>query len=371
MDFSGATKAVGKTAFRACLRRSRGLATRATLARLVRDDGELLTLLTKNCPKLDHLEIRNSFTGGSLVRAAPFAKNLTSILISEAGRVTMDTVEVLLETCATNHRRMDWPKPLSNLKRLWLLANRDGLLPGLNLAGLFAMAPNIQDLVVADWQQASWYWETIPFPMLSGLTRLTLRNTSILHFPPLPLSIRHLELSDLGTMKFEDNSRENIATATLCNLEGLSLNKIAHFPAADLLVLLAPSTGKLQRLRISDCANITGADIAYLASAGAMSSVHDLALCGLDLDDDCIELLAPRAPQLTRLDLASTRVSGIAVRALVARKEARPIEWLGLDGCAGVGADAVELARAAGVVVQHSLEKGRAKGTKGTKVRLA
>jgi len=61
-----------------------------------------------------------------------------------------------------------------------------------------------------------------------------------------------------------------------------------------------------------------------------------------------------RYPNLRRVDLSETRVTGVAVKELVDR-ESGPLEWLGLNHCTRVSSDAFDYARAKGVTVEVTM----------------
>lgn len=115
--------------------------------------------------------------------------------------------------------------------------------------------------------------------------------------------------------------------------------------------LLSFGKGKLELLNLKNC-NFQAQDIRSLILDGFLKNVNQLSLAGLPVDDECAELLANNLHHLKFLDLASTRVTGVGVKALVLRPSDK-LERLNLMLCSLVSIDAVAFARSHGIQTSY------------------
>ena len=132
LDLSASKRPVRVSSIKACLRRSKGEITRATLNGIVSLQGGALKLITANCKDLRYLEIRQGFVSASLLEAAPLAHRLDTLILSNQCEVTIDTVVSLLNICRSLSRAefhtisevvrnvAQWPLELDSLKQLRL-----------------------------------------------------------------------------------------------------------------------------------------------------------------------------------------------------------------------------------------------------------
>lgn len=95
-----------------------------------------------------------------------------------------------------------------------------------------------------------------------------------------------------------------------------------------------------------------------------LSDLTELSVTGGPLDDIGAAMIAQLFPKIIRLDLSYTRITGVAVRALV--DSLRRLRWLKLEFCDGVSPDAIEWAREKGILVTYRMFAG-GKGAGGVK----
>lgn len=104
LDFSAASKPVTIDAVQSYIKRSQGTVTRATFHRFTYRHNDVLKCITTRCKNLYSLIIPTGFTGASLLRAVPFARNLKTIIVGQGCEVTLDTVSQVLESCTQLER---------------------------------------------------------------------------------------------------------------------------------------------------------------------------------------------------------------------------------------------------------------------------
>lgn len=89
----------------------------------------------------------------------------------------------------------------------------------------------------------------------------------------------------------------------------------------------------------------------------ASDTLDELSLKGLQVSESRILEIVALYPKLQKIDVSSTKVSGVAVKHFMKLG----INWIGLNECNNVGADAVDYARSQGVEVEFKFPS-RAKG---------
>ena len=135
MDFSEASKPVTISAVRSYVKRSKGTITQARLHRFTYQENDVLKFLTTRCKDLNSLIITHGFTGGSLLRAAPFASNLKTVVVSQNSQITLDTATQVIGHCNKLDRveflgicpgrfKAKWTGDMTNIRTLTLNAAR-------------------------------------------------------------------------------------------------------------------------------------------------------------------------------------------------------------------------------------------------------
>lgn len=187
----------------------------------------------------------------------------------------------------------------------------------------------------------------IDLSMLKDLEFLDLSNTGLVEMPILPTSLRRLTLSKMLRLAgLEDPSAVYelpLLESFDCSRMDMQANIIKAF------TLKSIEKGNLKKLHIGYPTltfRVMPEEVEYPAS----SSVEELSLAALDIPERRILDIIKLYPNLRRLDVSATKVTGVAVKQFVNIG----IKWLKLDECSDVSPDAVEYARGKGVEVQFN-----------------
>lgn len=195
--------------------------------------------------------------------------------------------------------------------------------------------------------------DRLAYAKFTELFDITLQGNTLVLFPVLPLSIRALNLSHTNISGMNSlQCDEILRNVELPNLETLNVNNSNAMTPTLLERLLRGSKPGLTKLAISHVEGFYGKVLVDCLGDGLLKRLVELEVAGKDVGDDELEALVEFAPNLKRLDVSSTKVTGVGVKALVT-KEGNCLRWLGLNHCSGVSLDAVEFARAADVYVEY------------------
>jgi F-box/TPR repeat protein Pof3 len=190
-----------------------------------------------------------------------------------------------------------------------------------------------------------------PFLDLTGWTlleHLDLSNTQLNIMPKLPPTLRHLVLSK--NPHLDGPRSDNDELPALPMLETLDCSATAlsgEFIKA--LTFKSIKDGNLKRLSIGDrLVEWRGGPVEdeYPAS----NSVEELSLASLLIWEQRLLEVVKLYPNLRKLDVSGTKITGVAVRYFVEMG----IIWLKLDECNEVSTDAVEWARGQDVEVEFN-----------------
>ena len=130
LDLSKAKKNVRRSTIKDCIRRSKGTLTHATLYRFENTKvGELLPSIASHCKNLEYLEILDGPANASLLKAAPLAFKLKTLISRASHETTLDMITQLLAGCPSLIRAefhnvhstgvvAEWKGDLSNLRAL-------------------------------------------------------------------------------------------------------------------------------------------------------------------------------------------------------------------------------------------------------------
>jgi F-box/TPR repeat protein Pof3 len=227
------------------------------------------------------------------------------------------------------------------------------------------------------------------FTTLQSLESLTLTRFALNTFPALPPSIRlfhytaatswnQFTLNPAALLNGENTL--NALSSDLPHLISLALANIGSLDAEFLdLLLLRTGDGPNDNVDLATATSLTHLSFANTsiptraALLACLSNPRLTTLTSLDLtdslaDDDIVSHICKTFPALERVNLAKTRISGVAVKQLCL--ELGALKWIGADFCAGITSqDAVIWARGKGVEVSWRFEKGGKKGKAGWRER--
>ncbi|MCJ1398387.1 hypothetical protein MMC11_001585 [Xylographa trunciseda] len=362
LDLSKTRKNVRFSSIKACVIRSGGTLTHATLSHYDSVNSDALTYIASRCKRLEHLELRTGISNESLLKAATMASSLKTLILLSGHEVSLDTVTRLLAQSKslqhaefyirTRGHAAKWEGDLSKLRVLKLHAAKDsqGSLR-LELDDLFTKAPQLHTLSLQT-RTATSPRIASDYSPLTSLRTLSLTDVDIATFPCLPPSLQSLSLINAWGI----GSRSDIADAYMTRndfsaLTSLTVSAARFLRPVAVAALIGSGKNKLESVDLRDFDASLG--IAALISAGHLTEVTELRLSNADVSDDLAALVARCCPKLQAFDASyNMKLTGVGVKALVLKEGG--IRRLNLDHCVGVGSDAVEYARGKGVVVQFT-----------------
>lgn len=368
LDFSTAKKPVNLGAVRKYIKRGNGTTTRVTLDKFGSNAEKIPRYVATRCRGLTDLRIPGGLVGASILQAAPSAYNLKTLIISKACQISCDVVSQLLAVCpnleraefhsvgSAERRPAIWEVEMPKLRTLILdipAVKRSQKFPTIVLDSLLDKILGINTLSVEGWLIAPILpAQSLDFTFLHQLQHLNISRLGARQFPQLPSNICTLSMANWSASSIADVLLQgvNFANFDLPQLTRLSLAEWSKLSSDDLQSCLIPSKGKVTHLDIGGCIGLSTANLEELITHGYFEAVEDLVLKSCNVDDKIAMLIARNIPRLKNLDLASTKITGVGVKALVVELEGK-LEHLCLDECHSTSIDAVELARKLGVKV--------------------
>lgn len=179
------------------------------------------------------------------------------------------------------------------------------------------------------------------------LERLDLTNTQITRIPRYPPTLKHLILSENSHLTFGADE-DNPTPLPLLETFACSSTRIDG-ETLKLIVGDAIKAGNLKRLTIGDRL-VNERPNLVKNEFPPSETVEDLSLVAMNLNDRCALEVVDLYPNLKRLDMSSTKITGVAVKAFVKMG----IRWLKINDCEMIGIDAVEWARGKDIEVIHN-----------------
>jgi F-box/TPR repeat protein Pof3 len=183
---------------------------------------------------------------------------------------------------------------------------------------------------------------------LKHVESLDLSNGNLQEIPNLPATLKHLKLSKMRHMGAHDDV-DKIYELPLLETFDCSGTAISG-SLLKAMTLQSIKAGNLKTLymgdRLVDFAPGTPVEDEFPAS----NSVEELSIASLIIRERRILEVIKLFPNLQRLDVSGTKVTGVAVKKFVALG----IKWLKLDECSEVSPDAVEYARGKDVEVEFN-----------------
>lgn len=363
LDLSAAKKPVSLGAVRKYIKRSNGMTTRVTLDRFGSNAEKIPRYVATRCKGLEDLRIPGGLIGASILEAAPCASNLKTLIISKSCQVSCDTVSQLLCHCpnleraefhsvsSAESRPASWEVDMPKLRTLTLDApidRRRRTKPILDLHTLLTKIIGINTLGVHGWTVPFNPAQSLEFSILHQLQNLNISCLTATLPPHLPSTVRTFSMANCSYYPGFQGVR--FADFDLPQMVRLSLAAWSELSLGDLEACLIPNKGQLTHLDVGSCIALSSANLKDLIRHGYLEGIEDLVLKSCNIDDEIAMLIARNLPRLKNLDLASTKITGVGVKALVIGLQGK-LEHLCLDACHSTNIDAVELARALGVKV--------------------
>ncbi|MCJ1415489.1 hypothetical protein MMC32_001821 [Xylographa parallela] len=362
IDLSKTKRSVRYSAIKACVIRSRGTLTHATLSHYDSVNSDALTYIVSRCKRLEYLELRTGISNESLLRTAATASSLRTLILLSGNEVSLDTVtQLLAQSKSLEHAEFyirtrghaaKWEGDLSKLRVLKLHAAKDsqGSLR-LELDDLFPKVPNLHTLSLQT-RTATSPRIASDYSSLISLHTLSLTDVDIATFPCLPPSLQSLSLINAwGIGSHSDVADAYMERNDFSALTSLTVSAARFLRPVVVAGLIGSGRNKLQKLDLRDFDASLG--ITALISEGHLAEVTDLRLSNADVSDDLAGLVARCCPKLRGFDASyNMKLTGVGVKALVLKEGG--LQRLNLNHCVGVGSDAVEYARGKGVVVHFT-----------------
>ncbi|KAG0652565.1 hypothetical protein D0Z07_0160 [Hyphodiscus hymeniophilus] len=352
-------KPVSFNALKLHLKRSNYTLDRAIISTKAYFDVKRFEYLFRTCKRLSTLEICGSgVIGDTLVSALPRAKCLETISCGVNCEISLRTVQTVLRTCQETLREATFlrvkgsmagfvPNSWPELRRLRILNLRcfgDAIL---EINGLRDSIPNIKSLTLTYWDYAT----RDPNPDLSSLKEietLSLTNSHLRVMPLFPPSLKNLKIShnrQLGAY-VPGNETYDLPHLESFDCSGSALTNLV----VKAFTLQSIKAGTLKRLYIGDRLTEYMPGTPVEDEYPASNSVEELSIASMILREKRLMEIVALYPNLQRLDVSGTKITGVAVKQLVQMG----IRWLKLDECSEVSPDAVDYARGKGVDVQFN-----------------
>lgn len=220
---------------------------------------------------------------------------------------------------------------------------------------LFRVFPNIESASLVDWGRGT-SSETTDFCEWKNLTHLDIRDTHFEGIPKFPETLKHLNVDripDLAPAGFRNLPKDYFY---LPQLEYLSMVKSSFAASLNDIAEAGLASGTLRTLILGCSSNFREDDDPYRAWPASMpapsANLEALSLSELyELSESTILAFLRQYPNLKWLDLRYTAITGSTLRELFER-ENKP-QFIDVSHCESCHHDAVEAARAAGIVIRQ------------------
>lgn len=208
------------------------------------------------------------------------------------------------------------------------------------------------------------YRRSLDFTKWDKLEYLEFRNSSLVRYPPLPKTLKHLDISGtrmvprVPTLLSEE---EEIAIEVLQGLEAFICEQTVHVDLAAIYKIIEPSrkAGNLKTLRIGG--GLESDDFPHDFAEYSIPSLRTLSLSEWLAPEEQLLVFLRHCPAIENLDVSSTKITGVAVKELMTR-ESGPLKRLCFNDCTKLSPDAVDYARSLGAVVEYSVTRNWSNG---------
>lgn len=219
--------------------------------------------------------------------------------------------------------------------------------------------PNLSSVRISRYDTPTRNQPRIDFSQWKYLTELDLDGTQLVWMPSLPVTLRKLNLSNNWTMaRVEEIGPSNDFLEQQHDLEEFYCSRSTAMDL-DIILTIIKSSIEANKLKVLHIGHRYD-DEEFPSPYHSAVSVKDLSIADIQEPESKVAIILQNFPNLRRLNLSHTKVSGILVKEIMTRKVG-PLEWLCLNSCSNVSYDAIEWARSMGTVVEYNSGDGKTK----------
>ncbi|KAH9213407.1 hypothetical protein DL95DRAFT_339186 [Leptodontidium sp. 2 PMI_412] len=366
-DTTHARRAISLKSIKIHLRRSKYTLDRAVITLKAYIGSDKMKFIAKTCKNLREIHIHgNGLIGDTLYSALPGSTALRTISTSVGTEIPLYAIQSVIKTCH---------KSLVDIKFLQIRGNKVAAVPGkwamaeslksihlragfdscLDFDGLRDNTPNATSVILTNWNITVHLVDATPW---KALERLDLTDTQLTRLPKFPPTLKHLVLSENPQL----NLRPDEERPTLLPLLETFACASTALDGEALKVITAASikAGNLKRLTIGD-RMVNPRESLVKDEFPPCETLEELSLASMVLSDKPALEIVSLYPNIKRLDISATHITGVAVKAFVNMG----LKWLKINECDRISADAVEWARGKDIEIIHNLL------SQGTRVRGA
>ncbi|PVH80762.1 hypothetical protein DL98DRAFT_515158 [Cadophora sp. DSE1049] len=357
LDTTHARRAVSLRSIKIHLRRSNYTLDRAVITLKAYIDAEKMRFITRTCKNLRELHISgNGVIGDTLYCGLPGNTALQTISTPHGTEIPLHAVQSVLKACH---------KSLVDIKFLQIRGSRANFVPGkwmmieslksihlkagqdtcLDFDGLRDNTPNATSVVLTNWKIVVNFVDATAW---NSLERLDLTDTQLTRLPKFPPTLKHLVLSENPQLNLGPNEEP---PTLLPLLETFACASTA-IDGETLKIITAASikAGNLKRLTIGD-RTVNPNTSLVKEEFPPCETLEELSLASMILNDRTALEIVSLYPNIKRLDISATYITGVAVKAFVNMG----LKWLRINECDRISADAVEWARGKDIEIIYNL----------------
>ncbi|KAK0108413.1 hypothetical protein ONS95_003221 [Cadophora gregata] len=357
LDTTHARRAVSLRSIKIHLRRSNYTLDRAIITLKAYIDAEKMKFITRTCKNLRELHITgNGVIGDTLYCGLPGATSLETISTSHSTEIPLHAVQSVLKAC---HKSLVDIKFLQirgsraafihgkwtmaeSLKTIHLKAGQDACL---DFDGLRDNTPNASSVVLTNWKITV---HVVDATAWKCLERLDLTDTQLSRLPKFPPTLKHLVLSENPQLHLRPDDEKPTLLPLLETFACASTSLDGE--ALKIITAASIRAHNLKRLTVGD--RMVNPNTGLVKEEfPPCETLEELSLASMILNDRTALEIVSLYPNVKRLDISATHITGVAVKAFVNMG----LKWLRINECDRISADAVEWARGKDIEIIHNL----------------
>ncbi|KAL8872343.1 MAG: hypothetical protein Q9174_002011 [Haloplaca sp. 1 TL-2023] len=369
LDFSKAKSKLPYGALQRYIRCSKRQVTALVMNRRMSNWDATLNRVVGDCPELMHLQIDSIGSMDDLLSSTRHARNLQHLVLSKGIGIPLYFVYSILKSSPTlvsvefhqvtqTLSGMPWCGNVLKLRALVINCSGAEFAPKPNIGPLLWSLGGVRKLSLAycDVGTRLSTQDGARMPHLEELRLSYCEGEPF--FSGLP-SLRILHLISCAEIVRLYTTWTELPDFSACSLVELSLANSYLLEPEDLIRLVS-RTQELQYLNLSQCCCITASGLKSLLNIGALDKAVELDVSGTVLTDRVVEQSIRNLKQLKRINIGNcASITGISIKALMTKAGCK-LEYLDIDGCRNVSADAIALARnIPGLTVRYGISDSK------------